>query len=71
MAERMKGITVEIGGDTTKFSQVLSGVNKDIGNTQSQLINHESHSYCVSDLIIINNQSGDVSFDCLLWFVGI
>ena len=37
MAKRIKGITVEIGGDTTKLSKALEGVNKNIKNTQSQL----------------------------------
>ena len=33
----LKGITVEIGGDTTKLTSALQGVNKEIKNTQSQL----------------------------------
>ena len=37
MANRIKGITVEIGGDTTKLSKALEGVNKNIKNTQTQL----------------------------------
>ena len=37
MASRIQGITVEFGGDTTKLSSALSGVNKEIKNTQSQL----------------------------------
>ena len=37
MADRIKGIVVEIGGDTTGLSKALSGVNKDIGDTQKQL----------------------------------
>ena len=37
MAKRIKGITVEIGGDTTKLSKALENVNKNIKNTQSQL----------------------------------
>ena len=37
MASRIKGITVEIGGDTTKLSKALEGVNKDIKGTQTQL----------------------------------
>ena len=37
MADRIKGITVEIGGDTTGLSKALSGVNKEIQSTQSQL----------------------------------
>lgn len=39
MADRIKGITVEIGGDTTGLSKALSGVNKEIRNTQTQLKN--------------------------------
>ena len=30
MANRIKGITVEIGGDTTKLSKALEVVNRDI-----------------------------------------
>ena len=37
MADRIKGIVVEIGGDTTGLSRALSGVNREIGSTQSQL----------------------------------
>ena len=37
MADRIKGITVEIGGDTTGLSKALSGVNKEIKSTQAQL----------------------------------
>ena len=37
MADRIKGITVQIGGDTTGLSKALSGVNKQIKSTQSQL----------------------------------
>ena len=37
MADRIKGITIEIGGDTTGISKALSGVNKEIRSTQSQL----------------------------------
>ena len=36
-ADRIKGITVEINGDTTGLSKALSGVNKDIRSTQTQL----------------------------------
>lgn len=34
---RIKGITIEIGGDTTKLQTALKGVNTEIRNTQSQL----------------------------------
>ena len=37
MAGRIQGITVEIGGDTTKLQSALKGVNTEIRNTQSQL----------------------------------
>lgn len=37
MANRVKGITVQIGGDTTGLSKALSGVNKEIRDTQTQL----------------------------------
>ena len=37
MVSRIQGITVEIGGDTTKFSTALSKVNKEIRDTQAQL----------------------------------
>ena len=37
VASRIQGITVEIGGDTTKPSTALSKVNKEIRDTQSQL----------------------------------
>lgn len=37
MAGSIKGITVEIGGDTTGLSKALAGINKNITNTQKQL----------------------------------
>ena len=37
MANRIKGITVEIGGDTTKLQTALRGVNGEIKNTEAQL----------------------------------
>lgn len=36
-ANRIKGITIEIGGDTTKLQTALKGVNTDFRNTQQQL----------------------------------
>ena len=36
-ANRIKGIAIEIGGDTTKLQTALKGVNTDIRNTQQQL----------------------------------
>lgn len=37
MADRIKGITIEIDGNTKGLSQALKGVNKDIKSTQTQL----------------------------------
>lgn len=37
MANNIKGITIEIGGDTTKLDKALSGTNKEIKSTQSEL----------------------------------
>uniref|UniRef100_UPI004057A9B2 phage tail tape measure protein n=1 Tax=Agathobacter sp. TaxID=2021311 RepID=UPI004057A9B2 len=37
MAGRIQGITVEIGGDTTRLTDALKGVNGEIRNTQAQL----------------------------------
>ncbi len=39
MANRIAGITVEIGGDITKLSKALESVNKKISSTQHALIN--------------------------------
>lgn len=36
-AGRVKGLTIEIGGDTTGLDKALSGTNKEIKNTQDQL----------------------------------
>ncbi|MBU4690670.1 hypothetical protein KQ874_03135 [Mycoplasma sp. ES3157-GEN-MYC] len=38
IANRIKGITVEIGGDTTGLYKVLKGVNSSIRQTQTTLI---------------------------------
>lgn len=37
MPDRVRGITIEIDGDTKGLSQALKGVNKDIKTTQTQL----------------------------------
>lgn len=37
MADRIKGITIEIGGDTTKLSKALEGVNRDLKTAQTGL----------------------------------
>jgi phage-related minor tail protein len=36
-ASRIKGITIEIGGDTTKLQTALKGIYTEIKSTQSQL----------------------------------
>ena len=43
MASRIQGITVEIGGDTTKLSKALESVNKSIKGTQSGLKERHLH----------------------------
>ena len=37
MPEKIKGITVEIGGDTQGLKKALSSLNKDINSTQKEL----------------------------------
>lgn len=37
MADKIRGITIEIGGDTSALSKALKGVNSDISDTQKQL----------------------------------
>jgi len=37
MASRISGITVEIGGDTTRLTDALKDVNRTISGTQVQL----------------------------------
>ena len=37
MASRIQGITVEIGGDTTKLQTALKGLNGEIKSTQTAL----------------------------------
>lgn len=37
MANRIRGITVEIGGDTTGLDRALKSVNSSISHTQSVL----------------------------------
>lgn len=37
MATKVRGITIELGADTSGLSKALTGVNKEIGSTQKQL----------------------------------
>ena len=37
MGNRIRGITVEIGGDTTKLDKALAGTNKELSATQKAL----------------------------------
>ena len=37
MAKNIRGITIEIGGETTKLEKALSGVNKKVRGTQTEL----------------------------------
>lgn len=41
MAEKIRGITIELGGDASGLEQALKGVNKEVKNTQAQLKNVE------------------------------
>ena len=44
MANNIKGITIEIGGDTTKLDKALGGVNKNVKSTQAELRPQEYRS---------------------------
>ena len=37
MAEKIRGITIELGGDASGLEQALKGVNKEVKNTKAQL----------------------------------
>ncbi len=37
MAEKIKGITIDIGGDTSQLNKALAGTNKEISSTQKEL----------------------------------
>ena len=37
MADKIRGITIELGGDASGLSKALNGVNKEISDTQAQL----------------------------------
>lgn len=37
MANNIKGITIEIGGDTTELQNALNGVNEDLKSTKNEL----------------------------------
>ena len=52
MAGRIKGITVEIGGDTTGLEKALKGVNSAIKTTQSEdkareYLPHSTYKTCL------------------------
>ncbi|MEE3393162.1 MAG: hypothetical protein VZR23_05690 [Lachnospiraceae bacterium] len=49
-ASRIKGITVEIGGDTTKLQTALKGVNSEIKNTHS-LVVRKSGNYTTQNVL--------------------
>ena len=69
---RIKGITVEIGGDTTKLQTALKGVNSGIKNTQSQLKDVEKLATLKTAAEQANQAlaNGDISkeqYDALQW----
>ena len=49
---RIKGITVEIGGNTTKLQTALKGVNTEIRNTQSQLKDVETAELKLAEMYV-------------------
>ena len=56
MASRIQGITVEIGGDTTKLQTALKGLNGEIKSTQTALKEVLPHSLVIrwcSDTLIL------------------
>ena len=56
MAGRIQGITVEIGGDTTKLQTALKGVNTEIRNTQGSLLSLQ----LVSEQLIFFHKRRDI-----------
>ena len=56
MAGRIQGITVEIGGDTTKLQTALKGVNTEIRNTQGSLLSLQF----VSEQLIFFHKRRDI-----------
>lgn len=60
MAGRIQGITVEIGGDTTKLQTALKGVNTEIRNTRSRLRDADN-IYQSSDNMPVAYASNDVN----------
>ena len=56
MAGRIQGITVEIGGDTTKLQTALNGVNTEIRNTQGSLLSLQF----VSEQLIFFHKRRDI-----------
>ena len=51
---RIKGITVEIDGDTTKLQTALKGVNSEIKNTQAQLKDVENTQSQLTQTLFIS-----------------
>ena len=56
MAGRIQGITVEIGGDTTKLRTALKGGNTEIRNTQGSLLSLQF----VSEQLIFFHKRRDI-----------
>ncbi len=56
MANRIKGITVEIGGDTTKLQTALKDVNLEIRNHLKQILTEKYKYiklYCAYGAVIL------------------
>lgn len=75
MANRIKGITVEIGGDTTGLENSLKSVNDSLKKTQSQLKDVETLLKLDPSNVTLLAQKQELLTDamrrrnrsCLLW----
>lgn len=72
MVSRIQGITVEIGGDTTKLSKALESVNKSIKGTQSGLkdVNKLLKLWTVQNIWIKKTDGFDCYQSILLVFLS-
>ena len=68
MANRIMGITVEIGGDTTKLQTTIKSVNGQIKSTQQQLKDVDKLlKLDLGNTELLERQMSDVAESCLLY----
>ena len=68
MANRIMGITVEIGGDTTKLQTALKGVNGQIKGTQQQLKDVDKLLNLIQEIqSCLHKNYDDYSCRCCTW----